>query len=132
MRRLAFAPLAAVAALAVAAVPASAKQVRLTIKDTGKTVVVHKGDTIAIALPSNQTTPYHWVVTGKPNAKVARVTRNQYVASNSGTPGAPGRQHYTIAARGTGKTNFTAQYQEISSGEEGTGQSEFSIAIRVR
>jgi predicted secreted protein len=132
MRRLALVPAAALAALAVTAVPASAKQVKLSIADTGKTVMVSKGDTIAITLPSNQTTPYHWVIVGKPSTKVAKVTRNQYVGSGSGVPGAPGHQYYTIAAKGTGKTNFTAQYQEISTGEEGTGKSAFSIAIKVR
>jgi predicted secreted protein len=126
------AALAAVATLGIAAGPAAAKQVKLTITDDGAHVKVDKGDTIAISLPSNQTTPYHWVVTAKPKASVARVTRAKYVQGGSNLPGAGGTQQYTIKATGKGATVFASQYQEISTDAPGSGRSDFVITITVR
>jgi len=125
-------PAAALAALAVAAGPAAAKQVKLTIDDTGSTVAVKKGDTISISLASNQTTPYHWKVTTKPKASVARVTRDQYLQSGADRPGAGGTQRYVIKATGKGTTAFATQYQEISTDAVGSGRSDFKIAIKVK
>jgi predicted secreted protein len=125
-------PAATLAALALTASPAAAKQVALTIADTGTTVTVHRGDTIAIALASNQTTPYHWVVTWRPRPKVARLTSSRYVQGTGGVPGAPGTQRYRLKAAGTGRTTFATEYQEISTGAIGTGKSTFSVTIRVR
>jgi predicted secreted protein len=120
------------AALALTASPAAAKQVALTIADSGTTVSVHRGDTIAIALAANQTTPFHWVVTRKPQTTVARVTSSRYVQGTTGLAGAPGMQRYRLKATGKGRTAFATQYQEISSGTVGTGKSTFSVTIRVR
>jgi predicted secreted protein len=125
-------PAALLAALTFTASPAAAKQVTLTIADTGTTVSVHQGDTIAIALPANQTTPYHWVVTWRPRPAVARVASSRYVQGTSGLPGAPGTQRYRLKATGAGRTAFAAEYQEISSGTIGTGKSTFSVTVRVR
>jgi predicted secreted protein len=126
------AALAAVAALGTAAGPAAAKTVKLNVVDDGAHVKVDKGDTIAISLPSNQTTPYHWVVTTKPKTSVARLTSAKYVGSGSGMPGAGGQQLYTIKATGKGATAFSTQYQEISTGAPGSGRSDFVITITVR
>jgi len=124
--------LAAAAALGIAATPAAAKQVKLTIADDGAHVKVDKGDTIAISLPSNQTTPFHWVVTAKPKTRVAKLTSARYVQGGSNLPGAGGTQRYTIKATGTGATAFATQYQEISTGAPGRGRSDFVITITVR
>jgi predicted secreted protein len=126
------AALAAVATLGIAAGPAAAKQVKLTIADDGAHVKVDKGDTIAISLPSNQTTPFHWVVTAKPKTRVAKLTNARYVQGGSNLPGAGGTQRYTIKATGTGATAFATQYQEISTGAPGRGRSDFVITITVR
>jgi predicted secreted protein len=125
-------PAATLAALTLTASPAAAKQVALTIADTGKTVTVHEGDTIAIALKANQTTPFHWVVTTRPKARVARVVSARYVQGTTGLAGAPGTQRYRLRATGAGRTSFTTEYQEISSGAVGSGPSTFSVTIRVR
>jgi predicted secreted protein len=125
-------PAVALAALALPASPAAAKQVALTIADTGTTVSVHRGDTIRVALEANETTPFHWVVTRRPRATVAKVTSSRYVQSPSDLAGAPGLQHYTVKATGRGRTSFAAQYQEISSGAVGSGSSRFTVTIRVR
>jgi predicted secreted protein len=126
------AALAAVATLGIAAAPAAAKQVKLTIADDGAHVKVDKGDTIAISLPSNQTTPFHWLVTTRPKPRVAKLTSAKYVQGGSNLPGAGGAQHYTIKATGTGATAFASQYQEISTGAPGSGRSDFVITITVR
>src|SRR4051812_18760987 len=99
-------PAAALAALALTASPAAAKQVAVTIADTGTTVTVHRGDTIRVALDANETTPYHWVVTRRPRAAVARIVTDRYLPGTSGMPGAPGTQRYTLKATGTGRTSF--------------------------
>jgi predicted secreted protein len=126
------AALAAVTVLGIAAGPAAAKQVKLTIADDGAHVKVDKGDTISIRLDSNQTTPYHWVVTAKPKARVAKVAKAKYVQGGSNLPGAGGTQQYVIKATGKGATAFAAQYQEISTGAPGSGRSDFVITITVR
>lgn len=124
--------LAATAALGIAAHPASAKQVKLTIADDGAHVRINQGDTIAISLPSNQTTPYHWVVTTRPKTSVARVTKAKYVDGASNLPGSGGTQQYTIKGTGKGATSFASQYQEISTAAPGSGRSDFVITITVR
>lgn len=129
--RLLLAPVAAAAALAVAAGPAAAKQVNLTIADTGGTVSVKKGDTISITLAANQTTPYHWVVTARPKPSVARVTRSRYIQGGSNLPGAGGTQRYVIRATGKGRTGFETEYQELNTGQPGSGRSDFAITIKV-
>src|SRR5712691_1018210 len=106
-------PLAALAAFAVAASPASAKQVKLTIADSGQAVSVHKGDTILVTLASNQTTPFHWAVTTKPKSSVLKVASSKYVAPGQGVPGQGGTQVYKLKATGKGSTTFTAEYVEI-------------------
>jgi predicted secreted protein len=129
--RLLLAAVAAVAGLGATASTAAAKQVKLTIADDGAHVRVAKGDTIAITLAANQTTPFHWVAYDKPNPKVARLTGARYVQGGSGMPGAGGTQRYTIKATGKGATAFATQYQEISTGAPGRGRSDFVITITV-
>jgi predicted secreted protein len=131
--RLLLAAVAAVAALGATAGTAAARTVKLTIADDGAHVKVHKGDTIAIRLASNQTTPFHWVAYDKPNPKVAKLTRARYVqgANPEGMAGAGGTQQYVIEATGTGATAFATQYQEISTGAPGSGRSDFVITITV-
>ncbi len=130
--RLLIAAVAAVAALGVSAATAAAKNVRLTIADDGAHVKVHKGDTISISLASNQTTPYHWVVTSRPKARVARVTQARSTSRAAPASPAPaGRSSYVDQAKGTGATAFATQYQEISTGAPGTGRSDFVITITV-
>src|SRR3954452_19274789 len=130
--RLLSAAVTAAAVLAVSAGAAAAKNVTLTVADDGAHVKVAKGDTISISLPSNQTTPFHWVVTTKPKPSVAQLTKAQYVQGGSGLPGAGGRQQYVIKATGKGATAFATQYQEISTGAPGSGRSDFVITITVR
>lgn len=125
-------PAATLAALALPASPVAAKQVALTIADNGKTVTLHQGDTIAVTLDANQTTPFHWVITRHPRPAVAKVTLNRYVQGTSGVAGAPGTQRYRLKATGVGMTTFAAQYQEITSGAVGTGHSRFAVHVRVR
>lgn len=130
--RLLLAPAIAAAAIGVAAAPAAAKTVKLTIADDGAHVRLHKGDKIDISLPSNQTTPYHWVAYQKPKAKVAKLTRARYVQGPSTRLGAGGTQRYVIKAKGKGRTVFATAYEEISTGVQGTGRSDFVITILVR
>ena len=130
--RLLLAAVVAVATLGLGASTAAAKQVKLTIADDGAHVRVSKGDTISITLASNQTTPYHWVVTAKPKSSVAQITRSQYVQGGSNLPGAGGTQQYVIKAAGQGATAFATQYQEISTGAAGSGRSDFVITITVK
>jgi predicted secreted protein len=123
-------PVAALAAFAVAASPAAAKQVKLTKADSGKTVTVHKGDTIAISLASNETTGYSWKVGTTPSRKVARVTTDKYIAARRGSPpGSGGTQSYVIKAVGKGSTAFATTYTQVGSGNVGP---KFAIKIRVK
>jgi predicted secreted protein len=123
-------PVAALAAFAVAASPAAAKQVTLTKTASGKTVTVHKGDTIAISLASNETTGYEWKVGTKPARAVAKVTVDKYDAATPGSPpGSGGTQRYVIKATGKGTTSFATTYAQAGSGNVG---SKFTIKIRVK
>jgi predicted secreted protein len=122
-------PVAALAAFAVAASPAAAKQVKLTKAASGTTVTVHVGDTIAIALAANETTGYRWTVGTRPAAAVARLTTSRYVAPGNGVPGQGGTQRYVIKALGTGRTRFATSYAQVGSGDKGAS---FSIRVRVK
>jgi predicted secreted protein len=135
MHRRLLIPALALATLSVASAPAAAKQVTLTIADSGHTVTVHRGDTIRVALKANETTPYHWVVTKRPDRSVARVTSARYVQSageDGGMVGVGGTQRYTLDAVRAGSTRFVTQYQEISTGEVSGSDSRFAVRIRVR
>jgi inhibitor of cysteine peptidase len=123
---------ATVAALTLAAAPAAAKQVSVTIADTGKTITVTRGDTVKVSLDSNVSTPFRWVVTQKPKRAIARVTQDRYVAPAEVLPGAGGTQVYVIRATGKGQTRFQTQYQSITTGRPGDGATTFAVRIRVR
>jgi predicted secreted protein len=122
-------PLAALLALALPAATASAHRISLTAADSGQTVRAHIGDRITIALDANETTGYRWSVTTRPKPAVARVTRDRYVAEETGMVGSGGTQHYTIRVRGTGRTTFAATYAQVGSGDVGQ---RFRIVIRAR
>jgi predicted secreted protein len=125
-------PVAALATLALAATPAAAKQVQLTIADDGRTIAVAPGDTLVVTLDANQTTPFHWVVTQRPKPSVVRISSAKYVQPSAPIPGKGGTQRYVLKAVGGGLTRFHAQYQEISTGHrQGTG-SIFAVRIRVK
>ncbi|MBX5440028.1 MAG: protease inhibitor I42 family protein [Solirubrobacteraceae bacterium] len=122
-------PLAALLALALPATPAAAHRIALTADDSGSTVRAHVGDRITIALDANETTGYRWSVTTAPKPAVARVTRDRYVAQETGMAGSGGTQRYTIRVRGTGRTTFAATYAQVGSGDVGQ---RFRIVIRAR
>jgi predicted secreted protein len=119
----------AAAALLACAVPASARQVRVTAADSGTTVRVRAGDTVRIALPANETTGYRWAITRRPRRTVARITFAAYQPGGGGMPGAGGTQVYRLRAARRGRTRFAARYAQVGSNTVGQ---RFEIRIRVR
>jgi predicted secreted protein len=121
----------AAAALAVAAVPATAgaEQVTITKRNSGHTVTVRTGDRIRVVLAANETTGYRWSITARPDRSVVRLLSEAYVEPEGGAIGQGGRQRYLLRAVAPGRTGFSARYAQVGSGDVG---STFTIRIRVR
>jgi predicted secreted protein len=127
--------LALALALLIPAAAASARTVRLTEEDSGKTVRVRAGDRVVIRLAENPSTGYAWKVTRRPDREVARVTRSKYEAEPTESEGGPpvvgsgGTRTVRLRAVGAGRT--TARLTYVAAGDRPNG-GRFRVTLRVR
>jgi inhibitor of cysteine peptidase len=122
-------PLALLAALAVTAAPAAARQVTVTADDSGSRVTLRPGDRLRVVLDANPTTGYRWVVARRPDRTVARVVSSAFQPPAEPLVGAGGTQVSVLRAVGPGTTRFALSYRQVGSGDLGAG---FALRIRVR
>ena len=73
-------------------------------------VTLAKGETATIELEGNVTTGYTWTVTQEPDAAVAKVVSNEYVAPEGGAVGAGGHQKIVLEGVADGTTTLDLAY----------------------
>ncbi len=98
----------------------------LTGSDNGKTIQVHVGDEIDIALASSPGTGYEWTVE-KSDAKLLTLKQSNFSASNS-SPGSGGTQTFTFVAKSAGTVNLQLKYWRRFEGDKSITQ-RFAVTI---
>lgn len=101
----------------------------LTNSDNGKSIQVHVGDEIDIALNSSPDTGYEWAVE-KSDAKLLTFKQSNFSASNS-SPGSSGTQTLTFVAKSAGTVNLQLKYWRHFEGDKSITQ-QFSATIQIQ
>ena len=100
-------------------------------KNISKEVVIDKGSTLVIDLPSNATTGYSWGDAAIGNKDILKQTDTKYVAPEGQVIGAGGTQTWTFTATEKGTTKITMHYGRPWEGGE-KAELTFEIAVTVR
>ena len=88
-----------------------ASELTLTEKDTGKEVVLRKGDLLTVELPSNPTTGYSWSTVSSGQSHLALVSTAYLAAEKSkGIVGSGGVATWTFKALEAGSLKMTFSY----------------------
>ena len=101
----------------------------LTGSDNGKTVQVHVGEEITIALDARPDTGYEWAVE-KSDDKLLTLKQSNFSASNS-SPGSNGTQTFTFVAKGAGTVNLQLKYWRRFEGDKSITQ-RFAVMIQIQ
>ncbi len=80
----------------------------LSGSDNGKTIQVHVGDEVDIALDSNPTTGFQWAI-DKSNGSLLALKQSDYSAS-SNLIGSGGTQTFKFVAKSAGTVNLQLKY----------------------
>jgi inhibitor of cysteine peptidase len=85
--------------------------ISLTDNDSGKTIAMKVGQSLAIRLPANPTTGYSWTLADKPELLPLR--KSEYVAGagKDGAMGAGGTQVFGFAAADSGTATIKLNYR---------------------
>jgi inhibitor of cysteine peptidase len=106
----------------------AARSVRLTAEDNGRTIESTVLDRIVIALESNITTGFSWVMTAEPDTEVLELVDSEYRAPETELVGTGGHEVWTFRATGPGSTAVKLRYERPSG--ETAGES-FEITVDV-
>ena len=101
----------------------------LTGSDNGKTIQVHVGDEIDIALDSSPDTGYGWAVE-KSDDKLLALKQSNFSASNSSI-GSSGTQTFTFVAKSAGTVNLQLKYWRSFEGDKSITQ-RFAVTIQIQ
>jgi inhibitor of cysteine peptidase len=101
----------------------------LTSSDNGKTIQVHAGDEINIALDSNPTTGYKWAIE-KSDATLLALKQSSFSASSS-VPGSGGTQVFTFVAKSTGTVDLQLKYWRSFEGDKSITR-RFAVTIQIQ
>jgi inhibitor of cysteine peptidase len=74
------------------------------------TYTLKPGEEFTIELKSNPSTGYSWEMSGTPDKNVAVFVQKEYAHSDSGLVGAPGAEHWSFRAVGSGRTTIYFRY----------------------
>jgi inhibitor of cysteine peptidase len=74
------------------------------------TYTLKPGEEFTIELKSNPSTGYSWEMSGTPDKGVAVFVQKEYAQSDSGLVGAPGAEHWSFRAVGSGRTTIDFRY----------------------
>ena len=89
----------------------STPTIGVTDKDSGKTIAMRVGQTLAIRLPANPTTGYSWTLAEKPELLVLIKSEYAGAATKDGAMGSGGTQIFAFEARDTGAATITLNYR---------------------
>ncbi|HEX8102638.1 MAG TPA: protease inhibitor I42 family protein [Solirubrobacteraceae bacterium] len=131
-RRVGAVAAACLCALAVTA-PAQAREVVATGGDSGRRIVLARGDTLRVSLEENPSTGYAWRTARRPAREVLRRRSDRFVEPAEQDPpvvGAPGRREITWRAVGRGRTRLTLRL--VPPGEGRPPERSFRLKVVVR
>jgi inhibitor of cysteine peptidase len=101
----------------------------LTGSDNGKTIQVHVGDEIQIALDANPSTGYGWAVE-KTDGTLLTLKPSNFSASSSAI-GSGGTQTLTFVAKSVGTTTLQLKYWRSFVGEKSITR-RFAVTIQIQ
>ena len=101
----------------------------LSGSDNGKTITVHIGDEIDIALDSNPTTGFQWAI-DKSNDSLLTLKQSDYSAS-SNLIGSGGTQTFKFVAKSAGTVNLQLKYWRSFEGDKSIIQ-RYAVTIQIQ
>jgi inhibitor of cysteine peptidase len=101
----------------------------LTGSDNRKTIQVHVGDEIDIALDSNPTTGYGWAIE-KSDETLLTLKQSNFSASSS-LIGSSGTQTFTFVAKSAGTVHLQLKYWRSFAGDKSITR-RFAVTIQIR
>lgn len=107
-------------------------EVQLTQADNGKTVQVANGGALVVALTSNPSTGYGWVIVDPEPAILELDGEPKFVPAGSTTQvvGAPGTEVFTFRAVEKGESTLKMEYRRSFEPNQAPADS-FSIEVKV-
>jgi inhibitor of cysteine peptidase len=101
----------------------------LTDSDNGKTIQVHVGDTIDIALDSNPSTGYGWAIE-KSDETLLMLKQSKFSAS-SNSIGSSGTETFTLVAKRAGTVNLQFKYWRSFEGDRSITR-RFAVTVQIQ
>jgi inhibitor of cysteine peptidase len=101
----------------------------LTGSDNGKTIQVHAGDEIDIALDSSPSTGYGWAIQ-KSDETLLTLKQSNFSASNS-LIGSSGTQTFIFVAKSAGTVNLQFKYWRSFEGDKSITR-RFAVTIEIQ
>jgi predicted secreted protein len=106
-----------------------ASSTSLTSSDNGKTIQVHVGDTIDIALDSSPGTGYGWAIE-KSDETLLTLKQSKFSAS-SGAIGSSGTETFTLLAKRAGTVNLQLKYWRSFEGDRSITR-RFAVTMQIQ
>ncbi len=97
--------------------------------DNGKTVTVHVGDEVDIALDSNPTTGFQWAIDKSDNTLLT-LKESDYTSS-SNLVGSGGTQTFKFVAKSVGTVNLQLKYWRSFEGDRSISQ-RYAVTIQIQ
>jgi inhibitor of cysteine peptidase len=94
------------------------------------TIEAKAGEDLVIALPSNPTTGYSWMVTGKADPGVVSLMGSDFETSSQNAAGVAGHQRFTFRAGGRGRTTIKFDYRRPWESSDPAKSASFEIVVR--
>lgn len=101
----------------------------LSGSDNGKTITVHVGDEIDLALDSKPTTGFDWAIE-KSNGSLLAFQRMDYQASSNAT-GSGGTDTFTFVAKSAGTVKLQLKYWRSFEGDRSITQ-RYAVTVQIQ
>ena len=101
----------------------------LTGSDNGKTITVHVGDEVDIALDSNPTTGFDWAI-DKSNGSLLAFKQMDYQASSNAI-GSGGTDTFKFVAKSVGTVNLQLKYWRSFEGDRSITQ-RYAVTVQIQ
>lgn len=126
MRRL------ALSALLIAAAAACSRDDRPTFDDPTKPIEVRAGSEFALAMKSNQSTGYQWVLVDSAALGPLQLVSKDYSVSRKyrNRNGAGGTERWIFRAPSAGRGLISLTYKRPDSADPSTGSARFQVTVR--
>jgi inhibitor of cysteine peptidase len=125
-----FARTFAVLALLAFGLAATAPPVTLTDRDSGRSVTLGVGQTLAIRLPANPTTGYQWTAAAVGSRALVAGGAGRYVGPASGALGAGGTEVFTYRGVAPGTAHLAFGYARSWEHVAPAQRAAFTVVVR--